>query len=336
MPPATRFNLMEMAMSQTLDVAVLVGSLRKASLTRKVAKALIELAPDRLKCRLIDIGDLPMYNEDLDDEPPAPWTRFRKDIANADAIVFVTPEYNRSVPGSIKNALDVGSRPQGKSVWAGKPAAIASVTPYKLGAFGANHAIRQALVFLDVPAMQQPEAYIGGAAELFDDKDQLKNQETHDFLKKFMASFSQWATTLAAAGPGGDDFDEFLARREAIASAYSNGDAEPLSGIVATDDPATFFPPGGGSVAGADAVATRYRSDAESFAQGNRNALRILQSDASGGLAFWTGFQDFEGRIGGHQVKMTLRITELFRRQEDDWKLIHRHADQLAEPKSKD
>jgi chromate reductase len=185
-------------MSESFDVAVLVGSLRKASFTRKVALALMDLAPKGLTCRMVEIGDLAMYNEDLDDKPPAPWMRFRQDIARSRAVLLATPEYNRSIPGCLKNALDVGSRPQGKSVWDGKPAGIVSVTPYKLGAFGANHALRQALVYLNVPAMQQPEAYIANAGELFDAEGKVKTEETKKIFTQFMAAFGQWAHTLAA------------------------------------------------------------------------------------------------------------------------------------------
>lgn len=127
-----------------------MGSLRNESLTRKVALATVEAAPPTLKCRLVEIGDLSVYNEDLDaPSAPAPWASFRQQVASAQAILFVTPEYNRSIPGGLKNAIDVGSRPAGKSVWNGKPCGVISVTPYKLGGMAANHAVRQALVFLD-------------------------------------------------------------------------------------------------------------------------------------------------------------------------------------------
>ena len=139
-----------------------------------------------------------MYNEDLERDSPAPWLRFRREIASVQAVLFATPEYNRSVPGCLKNALDVGSRPSGQNVWSGKAAGIVSVTPFKLGAFGANHAIRQSLVFLDMPAMQQPEAYISGAAELFDERGSLTNETTRQFLTKFMTSFERWIATVVA------------------------------------------------------------------------------------------------------------------------------------------
>ena len=182
-----------------IRVAVLVGSLRKESLTKKIANVLIELAPPSLECSLIEIGDLALYNEDLDTEPPAAWTRFRTQMKNHQAVLFLTPEYNRSIPGCLKNAIDVGSRPQGKSVFDGLPAGVVSVTPYKLGAFGANHALRQTFVFLNMPVMQQPEAYIGGAADLFEGS-RFKGGEVRDLLKKFIDAFAQWAATVGAAG----------------------------------------------------------------------------------------------------------------------------------------
>lgn len=183
-------------MPNHFDVAILIGSLRKASLTRKVAQALTSLAPERLRCRIVEIGDLQMYNQDLDDHPPASWIRLRKDIATAQAVLILTPEYNRSVPACLKNALDIGSRPAGENAWNGKPTGVVSVTPYKLGAFGANQHVRQALVYLNMPVMQQPEAYIGGAAELFDEQGKLKNAETQKILKQYMTAFERWVATL--------------------------------------------------------------------------------------------------------------------------------------------
>jgi len=180
-----------------MKVAVLVGSLRRESFSRKTAKALIALAPESLKLEIIEIGDLPIYNQDGDDDgkPPIVWTTFRERIKEYDGILFVTPEYNRSVPAVLKNAIDVGSRPYGQSVWGGKPGAIVSVSPGSIGGFGANHHLRQSLVFLDMPAMQQPEAYIGGAANLFDAEGKLSNESTREFLRRFMESFSVWLRT---------------------------------------------------------------------------------------------------------------------------------------------
>jgi len=177
-----------------VKIAVFVGSLRKESFNRKMAKALIVLAPESLKLEIIEIGGLPLYNQDFDDEgkPLPAWSEFRNRVKIYEGVLFVTPEYNRSVPGVLKNALDVGSRPYGKSVWGGKPGAVISVSPGAIGGFGANHHLRQSLVFLDVPTMQQPEAYIGGAAQLFDANGGIANETTREFLIKFMNAFAAW------------------------------------------------------------------------------------------------------------------------------------------------
>lgn len=179
-------------MSTTRDVAVFVGSLRKDSLNRKMAGALRAMAPEPLQLEIVEIGQLPHYNQDLEADPPPAFVDFRHRIAAADAFLFVTPEYNRSVPGVLKNAIDVGSRPSGKSAWGGKPGAVISVSPGSLGGFGANHHLRQSLMCLDVPTMAKPEAYIGHAATLFDDKGLLVNDSTREFLQKFLLTFARW------------------------------------------------------------------------------------------------------------------------------------------------
>ncbi|BBB90897.1 MAG TPA: NAD(P)H-dependent oxidoreductase [Methylomusa anaerophila] len=181
-----------------VKIAVIVGSLRKDSFNRKIAKALMSLAPAGLVLEEVDIGQLAMYNQDFDDEsiPLAEWTAFRETMKQYTGVLFVTPEYNRSVPAVLKNALDVGSRPYGQSIWNGKPAAIVSVSPGGLSAFGANHHLRQSLVFLNVPAMQQPEAYIGNVANLFDAAGEFVNAETKEFLYKFMLAFAEWVNKV--------------------------------------------------------------------------------------------------------------------------------------------
>ena len=181
-------------MDKTRDVAVIVGSLRRDSINRKVANALAELAPTPLKLNLIDIAHLPIYNQDVEENPPVEWTEFRERIRVADAILFVTPEHNRSVPAALKNAVDVGSRPHGKNAWSGKPGAVVSASPGAIGGFGANHHLRQSLVFLNVPAMAQPEAYIGGADKLFDANGNLVNDGTRTFLRSFMQAYDAWIT----------------------------------------------------------------------------------------------------------------------------------------------
>jgi chromate reductase len=179
-------------MATTRTVAVMVGSLRKESFNRKMANALIALAAPALKMEIVEIGQLPLYNADYETDPPQVVRDFKQRVESFDAVLFVTPEYNRGVPGVLKNAIDVGSRPYGKSSWNGKPGAVVSVSPGAIGAFGANHGIRQSMVFLNVPMMQQPEAYIGNAASLFDDKGALANDSTRDFMRKFLQSFAQW------------------------------------------------------------------------------------------------------------------------------------------------
>ena len=173
-------------------IAVFVGSLRKESFSRKMAKALIKVSPDSLALEIVEIGELPIYNQDFDDKPPVVYTQFRESLKKFDGVLFVTPEYNRSVPAVLKNAIDVGSRPYGQSAWNGKPGAVMSVSPGAIGGFGANHHLRQSLVFLNVLTMQQPEAYIGNAANLFDEKGNLANDSTREFITKFMQAFAEW------------------------------------------------------------------------------------------------------------------------------------------------
>ena len=183
----------------TYNIAVLVGSLRRESFNRKMANALISLAPASLNLEIVEIGGLALYDQDLDEEPPASWTEFRRRILAFDGVLFITPEYNRSVPAVLKNALDVGSRPYGKSVWDGKPGAVMTVSPGALGGFGANHHLRQSLVFLNVPAMQQPEAYIGNAASLFDEQGHLASEWILGFAEKFLHAYAAWVEANAIA-----------------------------------------------------------------------------------------------------------------------------------------
>jgi chromate reductase, NAD(P)H dehydrogenase (quinone) len=185
-----------------MKVAVLVGSLRRESFSRKMARAMAALAPDSLSLEIVEIAELPIYNQDSDDEgkPPQAWTAFRNRMREFDGALFVTPEHNRSVPAALKNAIDVGSRPRPQSVWSGKPCAVVSVSPGVMGGFGANHHLRQSLVFLDMPAMAQPEAYIGGAAKLFDASGAVTEESTREFLRAFMSSFARWLKTNLAAG----------------------------------------------------------------------------------------------------------------------------------------
>ncbi len=184
-------------MTQVRNVAVIVGSLRKDSVSRKLAKAFGALTPN-LKFNIVEIGDLPHFDQDLESDPPAQWVRFRQEIADADAVLFVTPEYNRSVPGVLKNAIDVGSRPYGSSVWNGKPGAVISQSPGAIGGFGSNHHLRQSLVFLNVPLLSQ-EAYLGNSFALFDENGELINESKGEFLRAYGVQFSAWIETISPA-----------------------------------------------------------------------------------------------------------------------------------------
>lgn len=175
----------------TRKIAVIVGSLRKESFTRKVAKTLMLLAPPTLELEIVNIGRLPFYNQDDDtDNPPAAFTEFRNRIKEVDGVLFCTPEYNRSVPAVLKNAIDVGSRPYGQSAWNGKPCGVVSVSPGAIGAFGANHHLRQSLVFLNMPCLPR-EVYLGGVADKFDG-DELKDDGTRAFLQGYAEAFASW------------------------------------------------------------------------------------------------------------------------------------------------
>jgi len=176
----------------TKNIAVIVGSLRKDSFTRKVAQSMIGLAPASLKMEIVEIRDLPLYNQDDEtDNPPAAFTAFRERIRQSDGILFCTPEYNRSVPGALKNAIDVGSRPYGKAAFADKPCAIVSVSPGALGGFGANHHLRQMLPFLNMPCMPAPEAYVGNVASKYEGE-RLVDDSSRAFFQTFVDTFAAW------------------------------------------------------------------------------------------------------------------------------------------------
>ena len=173
-------------------IAVIVGSLRKESFNLKIAQTLMGQAPKSLTLNIVEIGNLPMFNEDLENTPLEKWEAFRKEIKDNDGLIFLTPEHNRSIPAVLKNAIDVGSRPYGQNVWDAKPGAIISTSVGNISGFGANHHLRQILVGVNVPVMVQPEVYIGGAAELFDGDGKLINESTGKFLSTFMDAFEKW------------------------------------------------------------------------------------------------------------------------------------------------
>ena len=178
-------------------IAIIVGSLREGSINRKVARSICALRGDNLDCSMIEIGDLPLYNQDLDANPPEQWTRFRKQVGEADGVLFCSPEYNRGIPGVLKNAIDVGSRPYGQSVFDKKPAAIVTASPGSIGGFGANHQIRQAGVFLNMPMMQQPEAYLGHVSEdSFDAGGKLNEGPLKELITTLAHAFHDWVEMI--------------------------------------------------------------------------------------------------------------------------------------------
>ena len=188
-------------MSTAKDIAVLVGSLRAASINRNAAHALQALSPDGLRLDIVEIGHLPFYNPEFDEAPasvPAGYVAFRNRIARADGVLFLTPEYNRTLPAVLKNAVDIGTRPYGKSVWAGKPAGVISISMGALGGFGANQDLRRLLANVDMPTMLQPEAYIGEGHKLFDGAT-VTAESTRLFLRQYLDRFAVWTDRHAVA-----------------------------------------------------------------------------------------------------------------------------------------
>jgi len=174
----------------TKKIGIFVGSLRKGSYNRIVAETIAQLFPEVFETEFVDLSGLEMYNQDLDDEgqPTVSWTAFRNQVKALDGVVFVSPEYNRSVPAVLKNALDVGSRPYGESVWDSKPGLVVTVSPGAIGGFGANHHLRQSLVFLNVPTLQQPEAYIGNITNALNE-DGTVVEGTVSFLQSIVDAY---------------------------------------------------------------------------------------------------------------------------------------------------
>ena len=179
-------------------IGLFVGSLRKESYSKKIAKAIAEMAPEGFIFKQISLENLPIYNQDFDDNRHAPeeYLKFRNEVKSLDGFIFITPEYNRSIPGVLKNAVDVGSRPKGESVWNGKPGAVFSSSPGNLSGFGANHHLRQCLVSLNVPVMQQPEVYLAKVHEIFDENGKI-NEKTLEFLQKAVDAYIEWFGKIA-------------------------------------------------------------------------------------------------------------------------------------------
>jgi len=176
----------------THSVAIFVGSLRKDSLNRKLANALIKMAPASLSMSIVEISDLPHFNEDWEENPPQNVLAFRQKIKAADAVLLLTPEYNRSVPGVLKNAVDVASRPLRQGVWFGKPGAVISVSLGQLAGFGANHHLRQVMTSVGIKTMSQPEVYIGNGGAQFDAGGALVDAGLIKLMDTFLNAFAHW------------------------------------------------------------------------------------------------------------------------------------------------
>ncbi len=177
-------------------IAVVVGSIRKESINRKLAKALIKLAPKDLECELVRIDDLPVFNQDHDQDPPQQVARVKAQIVAANAILFITPEHNRSLPTALKNVLDWVSRPYGKNLWAGKPAGVAGASVGAVGTAVAQAHLRAVLGYLDVPTLGQPEVYVQFTKDLIDDDGNVSNDGTRTFLQSFVDRYAAWIAKL--------------------------------------------------------------------------------------------------------------------------------------------
>ena len=177
-------------MASTYNIVVIVGSLRKESFTLKIANALSKLAPDTLKLDLTTLHGISFFNQDLEATPPADWMAFREKLQKSNGVLFVTPEYNRSISGVLKNAIDVGSRPYGKSSFNGKPTGIVSNSPGPLGGVSAAKHLQNILPGICGPILQQPEIYLNGVGDAFDDKGELIKESLQKVLKQYVDAFA--------------------------------------------------------------------------------------------------------------------------------------------------
>lgn len=175
-------------------VAVFVGSLRKDSFNRRLARAIERLAPQGFEFEHVRIDDLPLYNQDFDGAYPAECTRLKQAVEAADALLFVTPEYNRSVPGVLKNAIDIGSRPWGKNSFAGKPAGVIGISVGQIGTALAQQHLRNTLAYLDVRTLGQPEVFLQHKDGFFDGQGAIASEDTRKFLQGWMDKYAAFVT----------------------------------------------------------------------------------------------------------------------------------------------
>src|ERR1700704_4654896 len=179
-------------MAAPYNIVVIVGSLRKEAHTLKVANALAKLAPDSLKLDVVTLHGISFFNQDLEAAPPADWLKFRETLQRSNGVLFVTPEYNRSIPGVLKNAIDVGSRPYGKSSFIGKPTGIISNSPGPLGGVSAAKHLQNILPGISGPILGQPETYLNGVGDAFNDKGDLVKESMQKVLQQYIDAFAAW------------------------------------------------------------------------------------------------------------------------------------------------
>ncbi|HRP79183.1 MAG TPA: NADPH-dependent FMN reductase [Aquamicrobium sp.] len=184
-------------MMSTRKIGVIVGSIRKESINRKLAEALMKLFPDDLRCEILRIDDIPVFNQDNETAPIESVARLRREVAEADGILFVTPEHNRSLPTALKNALDWASRPYGDNKWAGKPAGIAGASPGAVGTAAVQQHLRSVLGYLDMPTLGQPEVFIQFKDDLIDGQGGISVDSTREFLQGFVNRYVQWVEKFA-------------------------------------------------------------------------------------------------------------------------------------------
>jgi len=176
----------------TKTIGIILGSVRKNSFSQSLANYVLTNAPEGIQFKMIDLSNLPLYNQDYDGNSPKEYTEFRSEIQALDGFLFITPEHNRSVPAALKNALDIGSRPYGENVWSGKPGGVISQSPGGIGGFGANHHLRQVLSFLNVPTLAQPEMYLSSVHTLLDEQGVVNQAQTMEYLNGFLGEFAAW------------------------------------------------------------------------------------------------------------------------------------------------
>ncbi|MGI6665636.1 MAG: NADPH-dependent FMN reductase [Christensenellaceae bacterium] len=181
-------------MSEKIKIGVLVGSLREEAYSKKIEQYMIGFLEEAFDITIIPIGELPLYVQDFDDLaiPPASWQVFRETVKKQDGFLFVTPEYNRSIPAVLKNALDIGSRPAGSNIWAKKTGTIIAASPGAIGGFGVCRSLREVTTYLDMYIMQQPEVYLANVAALMDETGDIVNEGTKEFLQVVADAFVEW------------------------------------------------------------------------------------------------------------------------------------------------